>query len=179
MTLVASVISRDIIEDSVQGDGRREIRYRLVCEGNDAVQVELWPGNRRVPEDFVAQAALDAMDPLATLADTEDSGVFSAFEDNINPLDLVLNPLWSTSKRLAKELIYWMMEEKDPRIVIWLDPLLDYLDANFTNEALSNFLDMTIPQLAKMKVKSNAIMEEVDTVENNLVVFDANTEVVE
>lgn len=170
--------------DRAQANGRRLVRYRVVLEDNESDQHEFALPPKSVLGDFDAEAyKTTAGDNLLTsqLA-TEDGSFASRFAADDNSLTWVLNPKWSTGKRIAKKLIRWMMRERDPRIVIWLEPLINYLDANYTPTQLANFLDITIPQLQKMDAKIQAILNAPAvsaSVKVQLAIADTNSEEIE
>lgn len=68
----------------------------------------------------------------------------------------------STQKKIAKHLVYWMMEESDPKIVIRLEPLLTYINGTLTDLQIQNFLDITPQQLANMREKVKQILNVPD-----------------
>lgn len=100
------------------------------------------------------------------LNDEEEDNLVSEIEQGNDVLAFVLSPTHSTSKLLAKKLIRHMMRERDPRLVIALEPLIVYLRANYTNDQLINFLDITTNQSIKMNTRINAILD------NKVAVFD-------
>lgn len=150
------VTSQQIISDRSYGPTQRKLRYRYTFSTGEVYNL----GPIFVLSDFDADADLLARIPAIEdkYASNEDSLIIPAVEDGGDPVTLVLDPTHSTSKRLAKALIYWMIRERDPYIVLLLEPLIVYLQANYTNQQLLNFLDLTAAQGQKMNNKINAIL---------------------
>ena len=171
----ASIVSVTITHDS--GGSDRRLHYTIVLEDNDSVQSthEIGPIAADAGFNAPAHANAKAQQLLTGAADDEDSTVVErvASEDS---LSIALNPKWSTSKRISKRLIRWMMAERDPRIVVMLEPLLDYLKATYTANQMANWLDITVPQVLKMNRRINAVLEDVGTVKAQLILFDAEHE---
>ena len=157
---MATIITSEIFRNRLLADGRRRIRYRYVIEDNASATQEYFigPFHRPGAWDVAGNLSVYGSALLDQLKDDEDSQAEEI--KATDALTFTQNPKFSTEKRIAKKLIRWMMREKDPRIVLWLEPLLTHLDENYTNTQLSNFLDLTIPQLAKMKRRINAILEQ-------------------
>lgn len=174
---MASVISSQLISDRPQSDGRRYIRALFVLEDNQTNQLDFYIGSRLVPSgfNFATWAANNEEQIIAILSGQEEDALLNLEEIN-DPLSYIQNPKWSTTKVLAKKVIYWMMREKDPRIVIWLKDFINYLKANYNAAEMADFLDINIATIQKMNNRINAILQDVDTVENNLEVFDNQTE---
>lgn len=174
---MASVVS--VVIDRDTGGERRRVNYTITLEDNDAVQHEFKVGPVMADADFDANAygVTRSTQMLEEQAEQEDEGTINlVYEQGGNALTLTLNPKWSTSKRIAKKLIRWMMREKDPRIVIFLEPLIDYLQANYNATQMATWLDITVAQVLKVNSRVNAILSDVGTVKAQLLVFDAEQE---
>ena len=158
---MTQITSSEVFRNRLLADGRRRVRYRYTVEDNDGGTEEyvIGPFHRPGGWDVAGNLSVYGSALLDNLEQAEDDGACDP-ELRGDSLAIVQNPRYSTSKRIAKKLIRWMMRERDPRIVIWLEPLIVYLDANYTNVQLANFLDLTIPQLAKMKRRIDAILED-------------------
>ena len=174
---MASIVS--VVVDRDTGGERRRLNYTITLEDNGNNQHEFKVGPIVTDGDFDANTGgiTTANDLLEQQAKGEDDGVITlVYEQGGNALTLTLNPKWSTSKRIAKKLIRWMMREKDPRIVIFLEPLIDYLQANYNATQMANFLDITVAQVLKVNSRVNAILSDVGTVKAQLLVFDGEEE---
>lgn len=110
------------------------------------------------------------------LAEAEYHNLISMIESGEDVLPAILSPAHATSADLAKRVIRYMMRERDPRIVIALEPLITYLRANYTGAQLRNFLDLTVAQAQKMDARINAILDNKAAVFD---AFDANGEEIE
>jgi len=174
---MAQIISVTITHDS--GGPERRLHYEIVLEDNDGGQAPHNIGPIVAAQGFNApqHANQKAQQLLDGNADAEDSGVVERIETE-DSLTLTLNPKWSTSKRIAKRLIRWMMRERDPRIVIALEPLLDYLAANYNANQLANWLGITTQQVLKMNRRINAILDDVGTVKAQMALFDLEQETI-
>ena len=174
---MASIISSSVIFDRVQADSTRLVRVKFVAEDHDANQFDVFVGPRQVAADFNVSDWMAAHESsvLEQLAAQEDAG---GLDLNVvaNPLTYAQNPKWSTEKSIAKTMIYWMMRERDPRIVIYLEPLITYLKTNYTVTQLANFLGITEAQVLKMNNRVNAILTDSGTFEVLLAVFDVEEE---
>lgn len=156
---MAQIVASEVFRNRLLADGRRRISYKYTLELNDlSTEDRITPKFHRPGDwDVDGNLAHYADHMLASMQDGED-------EESCDPgltgnsLTITQNPRYSTQKRIAKKLIRWMMRERDPRIVIWLEPLITYLAANYTNQQLANFLDLTIPQLSKMDDRIKCIL---------------------
>lgn len=177
---MAQIVTSEVFRNRLLADGRRRIRYRYVVEDNDLNTEEHFVGPLHRPGDW------DVAGNLSVYGDSLLEGMRSgeereACDANLegNPLTISTSSKYSTQKRIAKKLIRWMMREKDPRIVIWLEPLLDHIEANYTPAQIRNFLDISTAQLQKMNQRIKAILDPptVSTsVKALLVDFDAEEE---
>lgn len=158
---MASITASEVFRNRLLADGRRRIRYKYTIEDNQLNSEDYYVGPLHRPGawDVAGNLAGYGDNQLLNMQDQEDEEICNP-ELVGNALEIVQGVKWSTQKRASKKLIRWMMKERDPRIVIWLEPLLTYLDTNYTNQQLSNFLDLTIDQLAKMKVRINSILQD-------------------
>lgn len=174
---MAQIITSSIVLDRIQIDGSRYVRVKFVAEDHDGLTREVFVGPRLVSSDFDVSAWMtgfyDAV--LARLAEEENEyGVnVNAVE---NPLDYALYPKWSTTKNIAKAMIYWMMSEKSVRSVIYLEPLIIYIRANYTAVQISSLLDITIAQVLKMNTRINAVLTDVGTIKDLLEDYDGQEE---
>jgi len=175
---MASIISVTITHDS--GGSDRRLHYSIVLEDNDNVQSthEIGPIVADAGFDASAHANKKAQQLLTGAANDEDNQIIERVESE-DSLTITLNPKWSTSKRIAKKLIRYMMRERDPRIVVALEPLIDYLRANYNANQLANWLDITTQQVLKMNRRINAILDDVGTVKAQMALFDAEQEEIE
>jgi hypothetical protein len=174
---VAHIVS--IVVNDSGGDDRR-ITYQITLEDNVGVQLTHMIGPIVADPGF--DAAVDAQSKatelLAQEMTTEDEGAQERVWDE-DSLYITQNPRWSTDRRIAKKLIRWMMREQDPRIVIALEPLIDYIRANYTAAQIAAWLDLTIAQVLKMNRRINAVLEDVGTIKAQIVVFEAESEDIE
>lgn len=93
------------------------------------------------------------------LGENEAQEMIELIDRGDDPLPLIQSPEHSTSKKLAKKAIRYMMRKQDPFIVIILEPLIIYLRANYTSDQLIAFLDLTSPQAVKMNNRINAVLD--------------------
>lgn len=174
---MASVINSWPISDRPQEDGRRYVRYQFVLADHDAFESDVYVGPKLVSSDFDTTADMTALGPiLLDRAAQQEIDAGQEMTQIANPLTYALNPKWSTSKAIAKEMIRWLMREQEPRIVIFLEPLIEYLRINYTAEQLQNFLDLSSTQLTKMNRRINAILTDTGTLKNQLAAFETDVE---
>lgn len=177
---MAQITASEVFRNRLLADGRRRIRYKYTVEDNQSVSEDYFQGPFHRPGDWDVDGNLAGYGTylLERLKNAEDENVADP-ELKGNSLTIAQNPRWSTEKRISKKLIRWMMMERDPRIVIWLEPLINYLDANYTPTQLANWLDITIPQLQKMDTKTKAILNPPAvsaSVKDQLLIADDNSE---
>jgi len=107
-----------------------------------------------------AQALLDLIPDInARMIEQEVDSAVSRVESGEDPVVLVNNPDHSTTKRLTKALLYYMMRERDPLFVILLEPLILDIRANFTAVQMAAFLDLTAAQVTKLNGRINNILD--------------------
>lgn len=105
------------------------------------------------------------------MADEEAQQAEGAIEDG-DALDRVLNSRWGAEKKIAKRLILLIMRERDPRLVVLLEPLIQYLRDNYTANQLANWLGITVQQVLAMNRRINAVLSSTGTIKAQLAVFD-------
>jgi len=175
---MASVISNTIILD--KGTQDRRIAFRIILEDNENNQETIDIGPIVADATFDADAAViqAGINALESKLSGEDSDQESLAEDG-EALSRALNPRWSTTKRIAKRLIRWMMRERDPRIVIMLEPLINYIQQNYNANQIANLLDISTQQVLRLNRRVNAILTDTGTVKAQLLVFDGEQEDIE
>lgn len=175
-SVVAVVITSD------EGTTERRIYLSVTLEDNQAQQEVVVSGPHMIGEldDAAVIASNKASAILEQRKEAEENFTESVgIESGQSPLDLALNARWSVTPRIARRMILWMMRERDPRIVIFMEPLISYIRANYTATQIATWLDLTIEQVLKMNNRINAILEDVGTVQSSLLVFDGTLEVID
>jgi len=164
---MSQILSSEILSDRPQADGRRYIRAKFVAEDHDLGTRDVYYGPRLVPSDFNANAWLSAEESvvLEGLALEEDEGGLDV-TSVADPLVYALNPKWSTTKRIAKVMIYWMMDERNTRAVLYLETLIVYIQQNYNAAQIAVLLDITIEQVQRVNRRVNAILTDVGTVKD-------------
>ena len=109
------------------------------------------------------------------LVSAEEQAILGMVENGEDIQSTILNPVHSTTKELVKKAIRYMMRERNPYIVIALEPLINYLRANYTGAQLITFLDITSEQATKMNNRINAILDN----KSAFTTFDSNAEEIE
>jgi len=177
---MATIISSEVVSDRPQSDGRRYVKYKFVVQDNDGSLTDHFHGSKLVAEDFdtAADIVLQGNNLLTELTNTEETRLDSPDLDTV-ALQIVLNPKFSSSKKLARKLILFMMREKDPRVVIWLEPLIVYLRENYNANQIANFLNIPVDKVLKMNRRINAILSDVGSVKDQLTAFDVEEEEIE
>ena len=120
--------------------------------------------NRLVPASTDHPQALIDLTPVvdARMIEEEVEAAAGRVLDGENPEQIVNNPVHTTTKRLAKRLLFWMMRERDPYIVILLEPLIVYIRANFNAAQIANLLDLTTDQVTRLNTRINRILDNKD-----------------
>jgi len=149
-----SIVSSEIVGNVLLADGRRQVTERHV-DHVGAVHDVYYVAP--VGADLGANLTARATALEASLADAEDNQALGLVGAEADVVALCLNPVHSTSKRLAKRLIYWLIRARRsdnlPEILRLLLPLVDYLKANYNPSQLSSFLDLSLAQLSQMDTK--------------------------
>ena len=117
--------------------------------------------NRYVASTTNHPQALIDLTPVvdARMIEEEVSAAPGRVEAGENPETIVNNPVHTTTKRLAKRLLFWMMRERDPQIVILLEPLIVFIRANFTAGQIATLLDLTTAQVTRLNTRINRILD--------------------
>ena len=157
---MASITASEVIRDEAQANGFRYVEYRYTLQDNDLIEVTLDVGPLYANADLDTAVDIVAREPivLESLDVQEQAAVMAMFPD-VDPLPTVNNPKWSTNKKLARPLIFWMMDEQDVRIVLWLENLLVQVNA-LTDTQIKNFLDITQAQLDKMRARVKDVLND-------------------
>lgn len=168
---MASIVNVVIEYDS--GGKDRRITYSVTLQDNDGQQTTVKHGPVVTDENFDAAAFAVTLGErkLAGFIEQEASNVEAALESDA--LSAVTAAKWAEPKDVARALILHMIRERDPRIVVALEPLIQYLQANYTVTQMANWLGLTVAQILKINRRVNAILSDVGTVKNLLVAFDA------
>ena len=149
-----SIVSSRVVEDAAQKDGRRYLRYGHT----DHNGLEHVTHVRLVPADFNADPDGDAARQELSLDTSERQQAISRIEVGEDSLAVVNSFDHSTQKELAKALIYEMVRRRDPYFVLLLEPLIEWIKANFSAAQIQSFLDITSAQLTILNNKYNAII---------------------
>lgn len=173
-----TIISHQTIADShLQADGRRYIAHVFTDHlGKDIATTLFMADGAWTETEYLVDRAAKVTSIELREEESEESHALSLVEGGEDALSFTLSPNYSTPKKIAKKLIRFMMRERDPRIVIALEPLIVYLRANYNNTQLKNFLDLTTAQAQKMNQRINAVLDNKAAVFD---VFDANEEDIE
>jgi hypothetical protein len=170
----------DVVIETEDSNSRKKVTYTVILTDNDGGTRthKIGPINGDSDYDPIAQAPAIGISVLAGFESDEEAQAEAAIETG-DTLTLTLNPKWSSSKRIAKRLIRYMMRQRDPRIVIALEPLIQYLKANYNATQMANFLDITTAQVLKLNRRVNAILQDSGTVKAQLTVFDQDLDEIE
>lgn len=116
--------------------------------------------NRLVPATTDHAQALIDLTPIVALRiiEQEVNTAQARVEAGEDSLVVVDNPVHSTSKRLAKALLFWMMRERDPYIVLLLESLILDIRATYTLQQVANFLDLTSEQVTRLNTRIDQIL---------------------
>jgi len=157
------VVTSEVLFDRLLADDQRKVMFRFV----DDVGKEHRTSWRYVALDYDEVAGLAAMTIKVnqSLKGREIGNIVgmvtSSKERNVTVdyMTPLLNPTETTSKDIAKHLIRLMMKLRDPLLVIWLEPLILYIRANYTAPQVATFLDMTPEQVTRMNTRINNILD--------------------
>lgn len=133
--------------------------------------------NKLLPYAYDVDAdALSMYDQIAAnLAEQEETLGEGMVERGLDVLAYVQAVDHTTTKIIVKRIIRSMMRERNPYMVIVLEPLIVYLRANYTNAQLMTFLDITAGQATKLNSRINAILDNRAILDT----YDANAEEIE
>ena len=133
--------------------------------------------NKLLPYAFDTDADALSMYPQIEehLAEKEGASGETMVERGLDVLSYVQAVDHTTTKIVVKRIIRRMMRERNPYMVIVLEPLIIYLRANYTNAQLMTFLDITAGQATKLNTRINAILDN----RTFLDTFDTNAEEIE
>ena len=159
---MAQILSSTKVTERPQKNGMRYIRYKFRVQANDLSEIDYYLGPTLVASDFddVAYIPTAEQKVLNRLAIAEHEQLYS-MASIADPLQAVLNPVWSTTKEMAKAAIYWMLREREPRIVIYLEPLIEYIQANYNATQIGNLLDLSAENVQRINRRVNAETGEV------------------
>lgn len=165
---------QSVIVSSDTGGTDRRLTFLITLLDNDGDQHVIRHGPVVADASFDAAAAAQeiADRKLAEMASQEEAGAEEAIESG-DALGRVTGAKWTESKRIARALILHMVRSRDPRIVVALEPLIQYLQASYTAVQMAEWLGLTVPQILKINRRVNAILNSTGTVKNLLTAFDA------
>lgn len=176
------VVSAEIIEDAPQVDGRRHVRFRYVFDRPAGRPREVIVGPMRVPPSFDAAAELAARQPLveAAVVEQEVEEAVERVRQGEDPVAVMQGAVHAPRRRIARRLVRWLLHERDPRIVIWLEPLIIHLRTQYPDPAqLRSFLSLTVEQMQRLNRRVAAILDPVSGIspKDQIVAFAADAEV--
>ena len=162
------------LSDRPQADGRRYVRVMFSCLDHDGGQQDVYKGPRLVAADFDVDTWMSSHEAsvLEDLAQNEDQGILDV-QSVLDPLDYALNPKWSTTKRIVIAAFSELMINRDPRFILYLEPLITYLKANYTGQQFANLLNITLAKLGRMNDRIKEVLETTGTMKELLVTFDS------
>ena len=172
---MAQVISVTIVSKRQSGSTLR-IGLEVVTEDNNAIQHTERKVLRGQPLDFDVYAWLTANeDKIINTHIKREVETLKDIKSGLSPLTALLTPTWGTTKIIGKELLMWMMAEKDVRVLLYLKAFVQYVQQNYTAVQAANLLDTTTAEILRLNNRVNAIFSDTgDTAENQLAVFDFN-----
>lgn len=175
--MATSISSSEVVTDIAQADGRRYVRYSFVAVDHAAGQEVVFVGPKLVASGFNTATDIVAAEPgvLEYLAVSEVEG---ALDTNLvaNPYTYTLSLRWTIARRVEKKLARYMMNNRDPRFVVYMEPMVTHWKATYTNTALSTRLELALPKILQMYRRTDAILLDTGTVNTLLVDFDAEEE---
>jgi len=144
-----------IIEDNLQADGRRRVTEQHI----DAI-------SRKHCVSYMAEALTDvqaimtARAPILeqTLIDNDTESSISRLEAGENPLTMEFD--YCTAKQAARKMLLHAMRNKEPRLLLLLKSLVEYLKQTYTAVQIANYLDITVEQLTRIWARYNAIIDQ-------------------
>ena len=169
---MSSIKLVNIVINREQENGKKKVVYEITLTDDLGDDHLFTVGPKFISDDPGEDALVEADRLLATQSEDEAQAAEGAIEDG-DGLERVLATKWNASKKIAKRLILFMMRERDPRLVVLLEPLIQYLRDNYTATQLANWLDITVPQVLRMNRRINAILSDTGNVKTLLAAFDA------
>ncbi len=163
-----SIVSHSLLSSTPNGS-RVDYHYKFIDQlGKEYFYSKLLPPGLDTNADMLAMyAGLDE-----GLIEAEIAEQLNAVEDGIDVLPAALAPNHATSKQLFKALIRFMMRERNPYIVLALEPTIVYLRATYTTAQLKNALNFTTNQVIKLNSRINAILNN----KADFTTYDSNSE---
>jgi len=157
-----------------QPDERLRVLYSIVLTDDLAEDHETRIGPKLLPKgtDVQADALATAQAILDSKPDEEAQDAESAIEDG-TALERVQFSRWGAASKIARRLILLMIRERDPRIVVALEPLIQYLQSNYNANQMASWLDLSVAQILQINRRVSAILNDTGTVKNLLASFDA------
>jgi len=165
------IVSNTLLSSTPNGS-RVDVHYEFVDQlGGKHRYSKLVPAGLDTNADMLSMyASLDE-----GLVEAEIAEQLNAVEDGIDVLPAVLSPNHATSKQIFMALIRFMMREKNPYIVLALEPTILYLRATYTTAQLKNALTFTTNQVIKLNSRINAVLNN----KADFVTYDSNSEDIE
>ncbi len=169
-----SITTHQTIADGhLQADGRRYIRHEFTDHLGGIISVGpkkvdgAWTTTEYATERSGMVAGIETQ-----LSEGEEARLVEELESGVDVLARVQAPTHSTTRRIVRKLIRHMMRQKNPYLVLALEPLLVYLRANYTGAQLKTFLNINTAQLQRLNTRVNSILNN----KTVLTDFDANAE---
>ena len=164
-----AIVEQTVHYNRQKGPDQRKVYFKFTDDnGKDYI---VGPRFRPLSYDPSTDLAAEAAKLEAELETNEAAEIHGIAENNAlhnrsaDYMTRLLAPELTTSKVIAKRLIRWMMRERDPRIVIALEPLIDYLRTNYTAQQLATFLDMTSEEVTRVNTRINRILDHQTDIE--------------
>lgn len=173
-TLKMSIISSEIVEDSVQGSGDRYIRFRYEFDNGDIIEI-----NRgQQPSSYDADVGLvdGAIEAQQIAINREDANLASKVIGGLIDVMGVIPYHPSTEsdadkrKRFAKKLLRKIATEQDLKIVrrafypvwYWLK-----FNSGYNPSQIASYLDITVTTLSRIDARFQALHDHLQLIDDD------------
>jgi len=178
---MATIISRRKITDRKQKNGWRYIRYEYGVEDNKGEISRHIVGPKKVSPEFDDEVDIISQGDLvlADLAEAEISRI-TRIHGVSDPLSTALAPQYAEPFQVFSAMFKWVMTESDPRAIVYLADVWEYIRSVYTDEQIASEIALTDEQLSRFLTRVTAILEPTSnaiSVADQLLIFDANEEI--
>lgn len=143
-----AVVSQRVSQDVAQADGRR----RVIYEYTDHLGALPTLGPMLVPSGF--DTAADLVARIPSVEESQRVTEEAAFSGDASTASFN----YTTKKRVIKKLLTEALRDDNPKHLLLMKPVIDWLRANYTGVQIATYLGITIAKASALAARYDAIV---------------------
>lgn len=142
------IVNQKVTGNSLQVSGKRRVSYEYTDHvgGVHSLQSLTVEGDADINADMLAR--------IPAIEDGLDESEMQSF--NGDPLTATFNH--TTKKKVIRRMLIEAMKDENPKVILKLKPVIDWIRANYTGVQIANYLNITIQQAQKLATRFDALV---------------------